>query len=68
MIERPVPEITPEVTVFANCPRALPIAITCWPTAKVFESPRAAAGRFSASFIFRKAMSFSGSTVIRVES
>lgn len=58
---RPVPEMIPAVTVLLNTPRALPIAMTCWPTLMVLESPKVAGERLSLSGILMKARSFSGS-------
>ena len=57
----------PDVTVFWNCPRALPIAITLSPTWTLLESPSFAA--FSSlpflSFIFKKAMSSGSLSFVR---
>ena len=44
-MERPVAETMPEVMVFWNWPRALPMAMTCWPAVTVLESPRVTVGR-----------------------
>lgn len=49
VIDRESPEITPVETVFLNSPKALPIAITVWPTF-IFElSPNSKVGK---SFFF----------------
>ena len=67
VIGRDLPEITPVVTVFWNCPSALPIATTLCPTSTLSESPSSAALRFLAENLI-KARSLLGSVATTLAS
>ena len=62
VIDRERPEMMPNETVFLKMPRALPIAITVWPSSSLFELASLMIGRLLAS-IFRMATSLMGSRV-----